>query len=220
MECSLREPRLRSLTPRLTTLTTPLNILKTNCTRMIIVQTNVHQLTANSLIINTPRNTVKKPQPALNAHDDLPNLATIPLDHVRTHKMEFNMFNTDRNSAKEYKECVEYEEHKVFDEDFNTDREIANGHITSHGEVLVPRLWICGGHTQDEFQAFTHQWSLYRGCYSGMNDIELRYQLLDSITGPLEDAMYDAFGNETYTIPDNRMLEELEKIAVKETISM
>ena len=56
-----------------------MNILKTNCTKMIIVQTNVHQLTANSLIINTPRNTVKKPRPALNAHGNLPTLATNPL---------------------------------------------------------------------------------------------------------------------------------------------
>jgi hypothetical protein len=219
VECSSREPRQRRLTPRTTTLTTPMNILKTNCTRMIIVQTNVHQLTGNSLIINTPRNTVKKPRPALNAHGDLPTLATIPLDHVKTHKMEFNMFNMDRNSAKEYEEYVEYEEHKVFDEEFNTDREIAKGHITSHGEVLAPRLWILGGYNQDEFQAFTHQWSLYRGCYSGMNDIDLRYQLLDSINGPLEDAMYDIFGDKIYTISDTLMLEELEKVAVKEIIA-
>jgi hypothetical protein len=75
----------------------------------------VHQLTANSPIVNT----VKKPRSALNAHEDLPTLATIPLDHMKTHKMEFNM---DRNSAKEYEEYVEHKEHKVFDEEFNTDR--------------------------------------------------------------------------------------------------
>jgi hypothetical protein len=51
-----------------------------------------------------------------------------------------------------------------------------------------------------------------------MDDKELRYQLLDSINGPLEDAMYDAFGSKIYTIPDNIMLEELEKFAVKEII--
>ena len=72
VECSLREPRLRRLT---TTLTTPLNIHKN---KVLIVQTNVHQLTANSPIIRTPRNTVKKPLPALNAHEDLPTLATGP----------------------------------------------------------------------------------------------------------------------------------------------
>jgi hypothetical protein len=94
----------------------------------------------------------------------------------------------------------------------------AKGHINSHEEVRAPRLWICGGYSQDEFQAFKHQWSLFRGYHSGMEDMELRYQLLDSINGPLEDAMYDAFGDETYTIPDNRMLEELEKFAVKEII--
>jgi hypothetical protein len=101
VECSSREPRLRRLTPRTTTLTTLLNILKTNCTKMLIVQTNVLTLTANSPIINTLKNTVKKPQSALNAHEDPPTLATIPLDHMKTHKMEFDMLNMDRNSAKE-----------------------------------------------------------------------------------------------------------------------
>jgi hypothetical protein len=95
VECSSREPRLRRLTPRTTTLTTPLNILKTNCTKMLIVQTNVHQLTANSPIINTLKNTVKKPQSALNAHENLPTIATAPLDQVETHKMEFDRFNTE-----------------------------------------------------------------------------------------------------------------------------
>jgi hypothetical protein len=51
-----------------------------------------------------------------------------------------------------------------------------------------------------------------------MDDKELRYQLLDSINGPLEDAMYDAFGSKIYIIPDTIMLEELEKFAVKEII--
>jgi hypothetical protein len=52
-----------------------------------------------------------------------------------------------------------------------------------------------------------------------MNDMELRYQLLDSINGPLEDAMYDIFGGKIYTISDTLMLEELEKVAVKEIIA-
>jgi hypothetical protein len=54
---------MRRLTLGTTTLTTPLTILKNNCTKMLIVQTNVHQLTANSPIIHTPRNTIKKPRP-------------------------------------------------------------------------------------------------------------------------------------------------------------
>ena len=58
VECLSREPRLRRL---MTTLTTPLNIHKTN----------VHQLTDNCNIITTSRNNVKKPQPALNAHEEL-----------------------------------------------------------------------------------------------------------------------------------------------------
>jgi hypothetical protein len=89
---------------------------------------------------------------------------------VKTYKMEFDMFNTNRNMAKEY---VDYEEYEEFDEEFNTDRSIAKGHITSHEEVHAPRLWIRGGYNQDEFQAFKHQWSLLRGCHSGMDDREL-----------------------------------------------
>jgi hypothetical protein len=195
-----------------------MNILKTNCTKMLIVQTNVKQLTANSPIINTPRNTVKKPRPALNAHEDPPTIATATLDQVETHKREFAMFNTEGDIAKVYVEYEEYEEYEEYNEEFNTDRSTAKGHINSHEEVRAPRLWICGGYSQDEFQAFKHQWSLFRGYHIGKEDMELRYQLLDSINGPLEDAIYDAFGDETYTIPDNRMLEELEKFAVKEII--
>jgi hypothetical protein len=113
---------------------------------------------------------------------------------------------------------MEGRKNKKFDEEFNTDRDITKGHIASHGIVRAPRLWICGGYNQDEFKAFIHQWSLYRECYSRMDDRELRYQLLDSINGPLEDAMYDAFGGKIYTISDATMLEELEKFAVKEII--
>ena len=64
-------------------------------------ETNVHQLTTNSPTINTLKNTVNKTQSALNAHEDPLTLATTPLDHVKTHKMEFDMLNMDRNSAKE-----------------------------------------------------------------------------------------------------------------------
>jgi hypothetical protein len=118
--------------------------------------------------------------------------------------MEYDMFNADRTVAEEYEECGEFD---------------AKGHITSYEEVFTPRLWIRGGYDQDEFQAFTHQWSRYRGCYSGMDNRELRYQLLDSINGPLEDAMYDVFGSKIYTIPDTVLLEELKKVAVKEIIA-
>ena len=117
-----RELRLRRLT---TTLTTPLYIHKTN----------VHHLTANSPIINTPRNTIKKPRPALNAHEDLLTLATGPLDQVETHKMVCDMFNADRTMAKEYEKYVEYEEYGEFD---------TKGYITYLGEVFVPRLLTHG----------------------------------------------------------------------------
>ena len=43
------------------TLTTSLNIFKNNRTKVFIVQTNVHQLTTTSPIINALRNTTKKP---------------------------------------------------------------------------------------------------------------------------------------------------------------
>ena len=52
-----------------------------------------------------------------------------------------------------------------------------------------------------------------------MDDRELRYHLLDSINGPLEDAMYNIFSSNIYTIPDTLLLEELEKVAVKKIIA-
>ena len=111
---------------------------------------------------------------------DLLTVATDPLDQVKTHKMVYNMFNVDRVMAKEYEEHVEYKEYGEVE---------AKGHTTPHEGVLAPRLWVHGGYNQDEFQAFTHQWTRFRGCYSEMDDRELHYQLLDSINGPLEDAM-------------------------------
>jgi hypothetical protein len=128
---------------------------------MIIVKTNVHQLTAKSLIINTPRNTVKKTRPALNAHGDLPTLATDPLDQVKTHKMEFNIFNTEGDIAKEYKVYVEYEEYNEYEE-FNTDRNIAKRHITSKFEedymLQEESGRVPGIHTTMEPIQRTQQW--------------------------------------------------------------
>ena len=89
VECSSREPRLRRLT---TTLTTPMNIHKTN----------VHQLTANSPITNTLRDTVKKPYPCLPTIAYLPNLATNPPDHMQTHKMGLDMAMVERMRYEEY----------------------------------------------------------------------------------------------------------------------
>ena len=129
---------------------------------------------------------------------------------MKTHKMEYDMVNADWTMTKEYEEYVEYEEYEEFD---------TKGYITSIGEVFVPGLWTRGGCNQNEFQAFKHQWSMYRGCHSGMDERELRYQLLDSINGPLEDAMNEIFGSNFYTIPDIILLEELEEVAVKEIIA-
>ena len=119
VECSSREKRLRRLK---TTLTTPRYIHKTN----------MHKLTDNSPINNTPRNTDNKPRPALNAHKDPLTLASGPLDQVETQKMVYNMFNADRTMAKEYQECREYVEYKEYGE---VD---AKGHITPHEDVLAP----------------------------------------------------------------------------------
>jgi hypothetical protein len=199
VECPSREPRLRRLT---TTLTTPMDIHKTN----------VHQLTANSPIINTPRNTVKKPRPALNAHEDLPTLAINPPDQAQTHKMGLDMATVERRRYEEYEEDVEYKEY----EEFNTDRNIAKRHITSKfeedyklQEVQCPSLR--GGCNQDEFQAFIQQWSLYRGHNSGRDEMELRHQLVNSIDGPLKNDMYNVLGSNTSTISETAMLDVLEK---------
>ena len=87
------------------------------------------------------------------------------------------------NTTLEYEGYEEYMEHKEFDEEFNHDRDIAKGHITFQfkvdrededyklQEVQCPVLR--GGCNQDEFQAFTQQWSLYRGYHSGMDEREL-----------------------------------------------
>ena len=143
VECSSREPRLRRLK---TTLITPLDIHKTN----------VHKLTDNNPITIAFRNTVKTPYHALNTHDNLPTLATNPLEQVKTYKTEFNTFNMNRNMAKEYEEYVEYEVYGEFG---------AKRHITSKfeedcklQEVQCPSLR--GGCNQKEFQAFIQQWSL------------------------------------------------------------
>jgi hypothetical protein len=78
---------------------------------------------------NVPRNTVKKPRPALNAHENLPTIATAPLDQVETHEMEFAMFNTEGDIAKVY---MEYEEYY---EEFNTDRSLFRGYHNRMDEV-------------------------------------------------------------------------------------
>jgi hypothetical protein len=220
---------MRRLTLGTTTLTTPLNILKTNCTNMLIVQTNVHQLTANSPIIHTPRNTVKKPHSALNTHKNLHTLATIPLDHMKTHKMEFDMLNTDRNVAKEYEEYVKYEEHKEIDEEFNAPRNTVkkpqpalNAHedlptvatapldqVETHKtefamfntEGDIAKVYVEYEEYEEYNEEFNTDRSLFRGYHNRMDEEELRYQLLDSINGPLEDAMYEASGSKIYTIP-------------------
>ena len=92
---------------------------------------------------------------------------------------------------------------------FNIDRDITKGHTTfqfkedredeDYKLQEVPCPLLRGGCNQDEFLAFTQQWSLYRGYHSGMDEREIRRQLLNSIDGPLEDDMYDVLGSNVNT---------------------
>ena len=118
---------------------------------------------------------------------------------MKTSKMELNMA------------MVEEREHKELDEEFNTDRDIAMGHITFKfkedredeeyinlkKKVEVPRPMLCDGCKLDEFKSFTLLWRLYAECNDGMDDRELRQQLLRCLDGPLEAAMYDALANQS-----------------------
>jgi hypothetical protein len=174
----------------------------------------VHKPTDNNPIIIAFRNTVKTPYHALNTHDNLPTLATNPLEQVMTYKTEFGTFNMNMTMAKEYEEHVEYEVYREFG---------AKRHITSKfeedcklQEVQCPLLR--GGCNQDEFQAFTLQWSLYRGHNSGRDEMELRHQLINSIDGPLRNDMYDVLGSNTNTMSETDMLDVVEKLAVKKII--
>jgi hypothetical protein len=123
---------------------------------------------------------------------------------------------------------VEERKNEKFDEEFNTDRDIANGHNTyrfkedredeeyinlkKKGEV--PRPMLREGCNLDEFKSFTILWRLYAECNDEMNDRELREQLLRCLDKPLEAAMYDVLGCKLNTIPEADMMEELVKIAV------
>jgi hypothetical protein len=53
----------------------------------------------------------------------------------------------------------------------------------------MPRPVLREECSQEEFQSFTQQWSLYARYHSGMDVGELRQQLLNSADRPLEAAM-------------------------------
>ena len=94
---------------------------------------------------------------------------------------------------------VEGRKNKEFDERFNTDRDIAKGHITFQfkedredeeyinlkKKVEVQRPMLREGCNLDEFKSEYND---------GMDDRELRQQLLRCLDEPLEAAMYDALG--------------------------
>jgi hypothetical protein len=93
------------------TLTTSLNIFKNNWAKVFIVQINVHQLTANNHIINTLRNTFKKPW---SAHK-CPRVLTIPchitIDQGKTSELELDMATVQERRNKEFEEDKEMRKH-------------------------------------------------------------------------------------------------------------
>ena len=78
-----------------------------------------------------------------------------------------------------------------FDKVFYTDKFEQD---SDHQEVLCPLLRR--GCTQVGFKAFVQQWRLYAGCHGGMDERELRQQLLNCAVGPLEAVMYDTLGSQ------------------------
>ena len=134
-------------------------------------------------------------------------------------------------------EFEENEEDKEFDKVFNMDRDIAKGRCTyefkeyeyefntdkfeqhsDHQEVPCPLLR--GGCNQGEFKAFAQQWGLYAGCQGGMDERELRQQLLNCAVGPLENIMYNALGSKLDTLSESDLMEELAKLAVVKSIAV
>jgi hypothetical protein len=144
-------------------------------------------------------------------------------EHVEYKEFEeFDMFNTDRDIAKEYEEFNDmfptdrdmYEEYNEFDDMFDTDKDIARRHIT---------LKVEQDHNPQEVpppSSFTQQWRLYAGCHVGMDVRELQRQLLNYKDGPLEADMYDALGSKIDTLSETEMMEELENLAVEEIVAM
>jgi hypothetical protein len=68
--------------------------------------------------------------------------------------------------------------------------------------------------------ACAQQWSLYAGCHGGMDERELRQQLLNCAVGPLEAVMYDALGSKVDTLSETNLMKKLEKLAVVKTVAV
>ena len=130
---------------------------------------------------------------------------------MKTSEMKFDKTMVKERRSKESKE-------------FDTDRDIVKGYKTFHYKKErenenyklkeVPPPMLRDGCNLDEFKSFTLLWRLYAECNDGMDDRELRQELLRCLDEPLEAAMYDALGCKLNTIPEADMMEELVKIAV------
>jgi hypothetical protein len=122
-------------------------------------------------------------------------------------------FDEDAEFAKVFSmtafEFNENEGAREFDKVFYTDKFEQD---SGYQEVLCPLLRK--GCNQGEFKAFTQQWSLYAGCHGGMDERELRQQLLNCTVGPLEYVMYDTLGGKVDSLSETVLLEELEKLAM------
>jgi hypothetical protein len=159
-------------------------------------------------------------------------------DIVEGHTTTFE-FKEDVEFAKVFYnttfEVEKNEEDEEFDKVFNMDRDIAKGRFTYeeheyefHTDKFeqdsdnqeVPCPLLRGGCNQGEFKAFAQQWSLYAGCQGGMDERELRQQLLNCAVGPLEDVMYDALGSKLDTLSESDLMEELEKLAVVKIVAV
>jgi hypothetical protein len=112
-------------------------------------------------------------------------------------------------------DCVEFNENegaREFNKVFYTDTVEQD---SGYQEVLCPLLRR--GCSQDDFKTFTQQWSLYAGCRDGMDEMELRQELLNCAVGPLEDMMYNILGGKVDSVSETDLLDELEKLATVKT---
>jgi hypothetical protein len=125
-------------------------------------------------------------------------------------------FDEDREFARVFNmTAFEFNENKgarEFDKVFYTDMVEQD---SGYQEVLRPLLR--GGCSQEDFKTFTQQWSLYAGCRDGIDERELRQDLLNCAVGHLEDVMYDALGGKVDSLSETDLLGKLKKLATVKT---
>jgi hypothetical protein len=122
-------------------------------------------------------------------------------------------FDKDEEFAKVFNMTVfefnENEGAREFDKVFYRDKFEQD---SGYQEVLCPLLRR--GCSQGEFKTFTQQWSLYAGCHGGMDERELRQELLNCAVGPLDNVMYDTLGGKVDSLFETDLLDELETLAM------